>query len=218
MEVDTKRLQKWPSELLPVFVVSIRPERYLDLKMQMGKLGSCLHLWKGTDGSTIVKTQWIKNGKLSAASTMKRGEIGCFDSHFRLWQHVCETNLESAVILEDDVDLSDNADLFQRLVDGLAEAKKLEPELELFYFIHSSKPSEKPQLSPNVQYPREVTTMGYYLTRSGAEKLLKKAKPFYRPVDCFMEEMCDTNSIVGLSLFPAICYVRPLSSDTQSIE
>jgi GR25 family glycosyltransferase involved in LPS biosynthesis len=215
-----QKIETWPAELSPIHVISIRPDRYLDLKLQTDGWG--LKLFPGTDGNQINKEEWIRSGKLSQTSTMKRGEIGCFDSHFRLWQHFVKSKSENdcICIVEDDVALeaSSQCGHGNKIEKIWKEANEVtESKIELLYFIHDSTKSEKPVVSPNLQYPRQVTTMGYILTRKGAEKLIHAALPFERPVDCFMEKMCDDKVIYGLAMYPALCYVRPLSSDTQNI-
>lgn len=219
MDYKENNINVWPKDLTPIYVISIRPDRYLDLKNQMEGWGDILKLFPGTDGNQIDKNEWIKFGKLSKTSTMKRGEIGCFDSHYRLWQHfLSNMTTETICIVEDDVDLREDIEVTKKIDNVWQEAKQVsEGNIELLYFIHDSTKSEKPMISKNLQYPRQVTTMGYILTRKGAEKLVKNALPFERPVDCFMENMCDSKIIYGLAMYPALCYVRPLSSDTQNI-
>merc|ERR1740139_1145320 len=49
------------------------------------------------------------------------GQLGCFMSHYTVWQHMVDNNIQSALILEDDFDLQE--DFSRRLGEILEEAR-----------------------------------------------------------------------------------------------
>lgn len=135
---------------------------------------------------------------------LQPGELGCYASHAKLWEALCDDPVhDQYIILEDDV-----------IVDWRA--------LELFgehdftaaghhyVRLYSRKPAPFVQLVPNY-LPRptaliQITgkpfgTQGYVVTRTGARLLLDACRVVRRPIDDQMDRYWE-HGIPSLALFP----------------
>ncbi|KAI5701243.1 hypothetical protein M8J75_007618 [Diaphorina citri] len=117
---------------------------------------------------------------------MKKGEIGCFLSHYNIWNEVVDNNHDIVMVLEDDVRFE--SFFRQKLATILKELKtKTLPAWDLM-----KKLSEKPDTWVSgsrylVEASYSYWTLGYLLSRQGARKLTQ-ARPLSNllPVDEFL--------------------------------
>lgn len=105
------------------------------------------------------------------AAGLSDGEVGCYLSHVSAWHRVARSSLDSALVLEDDVSLSGD-------IAGLCRELCLLPfEIDLVR-LSSLKPMEGRdvwRLGPRrllVPTGHPSGAQGYWLTRSGAQRLL----------------------------------------------
>ncbi|CAL7944133.1 unnamed protein product [Xylocopa violacea] len=128
--------------------------------------------------------------------SMTMGEIGCFLSHYGIWNKVIENNFGSSIILEDDVHFEP---FFRQKVNYiLTELNDLQLEWDLVYlgrkrlvedtesWIHGSKYLVRAAYS--------YWTLGYILSASGARKLVE-GMPLKRlvPVDEYLPILSDVH-------------------------
>ncbi|XP_017304196.2 glycosyltransferase 25 family member-like [Diaphorina citri] len=121
---------------------------------------------------------------------MKKGEIGCFLSHYNIWNEVVDNNHDIVMVLEDDVRFE--SFFRQKLATILKELKtKTLPAWDLIY-LGRKKLSEKPDTWVSgsrylVEASYSYWTLGYLLSRQGARKLTQ-ARPLSNllPVDEFL--------------------------------
>jgi GR25 family glycosyltransferase involved in LPS biosynthesis len=131
------------------------------------------------------------------------GAIGCYLSHVKCWQNIIDHNLESAIVFEDDVKLVDLEGTTEGTTEGTAESTNFLAQLnkyirelpvgtDLFPFGYSNLRN-----SCDAEYINELFikcglffgTHAYYITRRGAEILLKNAFPIEIQVDSYMAIM-----------------------------
>lgn len=114
-------------------------------------------------------------------------EIGCYLSHIKAAEWLRDSGAAAAVILEDDLRVTGDfaATIAALQADHAARAGAWDM-VKLFSF----KPVRLDQVCAIGQgitlgRPDRVpsTTLGYVLTRAGAEKILAKVPPIFRPVD-----------------------------------
>ncbi|XP_075162549.1 glycosyltransferase 25 family member-like [Haematobia irritans] len=122
---------------------------------------------------------------------MTMGEIGCFLSHYHIWQNIVEKQQKEVLVLEDDIRFEpyfrDNA------ISAMEQIRKV-IEYDLVYF---GRKRLKDEVEPWVENTESLVhagysywTLGYVISLKGAEKLLK-AKPLEKllPVDEFLPIM-----------------------------
>lgn len=132
------------------------------------------------------------------------GELGCYASHFAIWQNMAEQGIRQCIVLEDDV-IVDWAFLARLSATDL-EAQKL-PYLRLY----SKVPTFSRVVSRNfLQHSRAIVelvghpygTQAYAITLSGARAFLKACATIRRPIDDQMDRSWE-HRIRNLALFPA---------------
>lgn len=117
------------------------------------------------------------------------GQLGCFASHYQLWERVVETG-EPMLVLEDDASIDHS--LFEQFVE-LASSLPEQYECIRLFCKKSRRRYELPleTRGPFVicKYLRgPMLTVGYYITPSGAKKFLAGAGRWTLPVDIYMDE------------------------------
>lgn len=119
---------------------------------------------------------------------LKPGEKGCYISHIRCWQQIVAQQLDFALILEDDFVVQ--CDL-PALVNEISQLK------EQWHYIKLAMPNKaQPVIQRKalgagfslVHYKKHpVSTVAQFVSLAGAQLLLDKAVPFYRPVDVMLQ-------------------------------
>ncbi|OCT85461.1 procollagen galactosyltransferase 2 [Xenopus laevis] len=131
--------------------------------------------------------------------TLTRGEIGCFLSHYYIWKEVVDRGLEKSLVIEDDVRFEP---LFKhKLMKLMNDIEEVELEWDLIYIGRKRMQVERPEKAiPNVMNLVEADysywTLGYAISRQGAEKLIA-AEPFNKmlPVDEFLPVMFNKHPV-----------------------
>ncbi|CAL8105382.1 unnamed protein product [Calicophoron daubneyi] len=107
--------------------------------------------------------------------SLKYGEIGCFLSHYKIWQDMLEHGYKRILVLEDDVRFVPG--FVRELNEVVLEADTHKPEWELLYIGRKrmSKNETRVPGTRKLAYPDYTYwTLGYVLKTSGAEKLIKQ--------------------------------------------
>lgn len=214
-----------------VYMINLlrRPERRRRMQHCFDELGIQAEIMDAVDGKTlnhtILKSMGVKLMTGYADPYHKRpmtmGEIGCFLSHYQIWNKVIENDYESVMVLEDDVRFEP---YFRQKVNYvLNELQKLNTEWDLVYL---GRKRMQEQEEPLVEGSRNLVhagysywTLGYILSSRGAKKLLA-AKPLENmvPVDEYLPILFDKHprviwkkqfperNLVALSAAPLLIY------------
>lgn len=112
------------------------------------------------------------------AMRARDGELACYASHFKLWGECIKLN-KNIVILEDDVEFSDN------FLEGLYDISKQDYEYVRLHYIDYG---EFKHLNTNFYYTTSniASGAGYFLKPSAAKKFAK-VKKWDLPVDLVMD-------------------------------
>ncbi|ULT99895.1 hypothetical protein L3Y34_000870 [Caenorhabditis briggsae] len=179
-----------------------RSERLDRMQKIFDLLGIEYSLLEATDGQKLdqlpedLKNYHILDKYLDPITKrpMKNGEIGCFLSHYRIWQDVVKNKYEKVIVFEDDLRFShDGLTRVREVLQDLGASGK---EWDLIY-LGRKKQSDSEELW--ISYHRHLSsveysywTLGYMLSLRGAEKLLA-AEPLNKmvPVDEYLPIMFD---------------------------
>jgi len=143
------------------------------------------------------------------------GEKGCYASHHKAWAWLAESGLPAMVVLEDDVQLT------PELVKVISAIESINVDWDMIKLIGREKEkirTRRPFVEgvDLIDYKRVPSlTAGYIISREGALKLMRKRRPFGRPIDVDLRFWweCDLR-ILGVS--PA-CLILDETSFTSSI-
>ena len=199
-------------------------------------LGIDAKIWKAFDGKEMteefIKSKGIKvmDGYLDPfhKRPVTFGEIGCFLSHYTIWEDIIQRNLSKVIVLEDDVRFERNfKNRWKKSLSVFDEHK-----YDFLYLGRQIRYSSNESLidglfvSPFYSY----WTIGYMITKRGALKLID-AKPLENllPVDEFLPIMYDKHpdpklvshfpnrNLRALSVSPLLIYPTHYVGDSQYI-
>jgi len=145
-----------------------------------------------------------------------RPEIGCYLSHYALWESIGQAGWPGAVILEDDFEASPS------LPAVLSELCRLQLSNCLIKLdtYKKVKGALIANLCDGIQlifpYRAPGLTLGYVIDRQAAANLAAKTQPFGRPVDIDLKHWWEFNISV-LAVQPALLHPRQ-TQDENGIE
>jgi len=212
-----------------IFMINLkrRPERRLKMEMILKELGIEYTYFEAVDGKKLTDEEIAAKGITLMPEyedpyhkrPMKLGEIGCFLSHYMIWQKMVENNLQEVLILEDDIKFEPY--FREHAIQLMEEAHRI-GGYDLIYFGRKRLDDNEEfiEQSPNfVKVSYTYWTLAYAITLDGAKKLLA-AEPLKRllPVDEFLPIMFDQHpndtwkfnyenrNLVAWSVNPLILY------------
>lgn len=116
------------------------------------------------------------------------GEIGCFESHQRLWQRMVDEAIPAAIVLEDDMLVADDFATLDIADDILADVDLIKVDYD-----QAGQPCHgaaripvTPTRSISRMLATETSTGCYVVTLRGARKLLDGNRNYMLPVDTMM--------------------------------
>jgi glycosyl transferase family 25 len=169
---------KLHSEVIPKFIISLdkNKERQEYLKKEVFPKLTNYFKCAAFDAELDDANEILKDNKIFLTDTFydkcNEGQLGCFLSHFQLWKYIIKSNLDMAIILEDDVKIYNN---FNKIIDIVYENLPVKFDY-VHLFIHPDK--------QNIQYlegkdgdiiPAEDNfgTVAYIISLRGAKRLVK---------------------------------------------
>lgn len=174
-----------------VYVINLESskERYEYIKDNIESLGFPQLRIEAVDGRKMLKSEIyskvdIEKYKSFSKSLPNVGTIGCYLSHVNVWEEFLKSDLEFAIIFEDDISFDPYK--VRSVIDDLLEVSylwdvvTLEPK-------HRGFPLTIKKLKNDqrlVVYLTEITHSGaYIINRKAAANLLRKALPICIPLD-----------------------------------
>lgn len=204
---------QWPSHI-PIYVISINPTRQQRFKQRFR--GGEVNFWAGTHGKTMDIGKLKRDGVLMT-NELTRGEIGCYDSHQRLWEFMVKSNIPMAIICEDDVNLTGDSNQSQYFNTLLSELSNTNYDI---LFLSWFRPSGGSSVTSHTHSQWCFHQLwAYLITLDGSKKLLSdnRVKQMHVPVDVAMWESHTRNNVRNLVAFPPICLTVGEYSDTRNI-
>lgn len=175
-----------------------RTERRIKMEATMKQLGLDYTYFEAVDGKTLTDEVLIQKGITLLPEyadpyhkrPMTMGEIGCFLSHYTIWQMMVDQQLEEVLVLEDDIRFEP---YFNERAEKLMEEARTIGGWDLIYFGRKRLQENEaflPQSENFVKVSYTYWTLGYVISLEGAKKLLA-AEPLKRllPVDEFLPIM-----------------------------
>lgn len=174
---------------VPLYVVNLAgsTERRQSMRRQADALGLSLEFFEAVNGRQPHPLFAHVNADKRLARKgrpFRPGEIGCWASHYLLWQQ-CVDGARPMIVLEDDIAIEPD---FPRLLRALPQLPA-----EIGYFrLHASDDASREWLRFGDQvlhryWHSPMRTLGYYLAPSAAERFLRHAQEWTLPVDDYMD-------------------------------
>ncbi|KAI1729339.1 glycosyltransferase family 25 (LPS biosynthesis protein) domain-containing protein [Ditylenchus destructor] len=186
-----------------IFLINLkrRPERLRKMTDLAQLLGIDFTIFEAVDGQLLSEDE-IKKLKFLPGyedpyykRPMKRGEIGCFLSHYQIWKEIVDNGLERVIVFEDDVRFTENATIVLR--GTVEDMMKTQKSWDFIYLGRKKMTAPGDEFYvPGHQFLSTVSysywTLGYAISLSGAQKLLQ-SKPLEKlmALDEFLPIMYD---------------------------
>lgn len=185
-----------PASALPqAFVISL-PEaahRRERLTARLEELGFPYEIFDGIDGRKMdVRAHPdydLARRQRCFGRDLLGGELGCSLSHRGVLERIIEEDIPYALVLEDDAILEDS---LPHVIEALMQHHPL-PDLVRFISkdkVYNARQKHIANLTPDHTLVRLQGTPGgayaYFISRQGAQKLLKHMQKIYLPVDTVM--------------------------------
>jgi glycosyl transferase family 25 len=178
----------------------------------LAREGMAAEIFPAVDGRALddaALAELARRGDLAAgfAAGLNRGQIACALSHLRLLERIRERGYARALVLEDDADLVPG---FQaELADRLRQAPA---GFDLLYLFSSPHPaSDLRAIEGCAAWRRAVYplgTVGYVVSRQGAERILGLVKPVYFTIDDMLAEQIAAGRLAAYGAVPALVRER----------
>lgn len=171
----------------PVFLINLdhQPGRLRFMKRQLSALGITpirIPAVNGKDPVERAKSSFAPYAQLTF------GEIGCFESHRRIWQKMVNEDIPAACILEDDMLVADDfasLDVPDEILAHLDLIKVDYDTAKLPCYGAERIPVSRTR-SISRMLTTETSTGCYIVTQRGARKLLAGCRNYMLPVDTMM--------------------------------
>lgn len=221
---------------LPAYVINLprRPDRLEAFKKRIGnRLGTDLYVFPAYDGMQLnpkipLKQQIFPEHFDSAFSyevdkgwrdpfhrrRLTRGEIGCFLSHYALWQMAAKEN-KHILILEDDVEIVKDFDNLDVYFDKHAVCTDMiENDLDILFLGRKYMEPPGDRINDRIERPKYTYwACAYALSPKGAKALISMARTVgIIPVDELIPAVYGENPHVyrGKGACSAGSYINPL--------
>lgn len=165
-----------------IFIINLprRPAKLRNALCQLHSAGLGAHIVDAVDGDVVTSQEEVAQlgastlpgycGHKNTLPHLTTGQLGCFMSHFAVWQHMVDRGIPSAIILEDDFDLQ--PDFAQRLGEALQEARG--QDWNLMYLGRSPTEPDIRRVSPHLTEPSyTLWTVGYVLKLDAAKAFVE---------------------------------------------
>ncbi|WP_343561010.1 glycosyltransferase family 25 protein [Kiloniella sp. b19] len=172
-------------------------ERRERISAQLDRLGLEYEITEAVNGHKLTDEDWAlyrrdKRQKMFGKD-LTIGEIGCYLSHYRLWERIVREDLaKGAIILEDDVVISDD---LPQVLDSLSKTD-LKWEVLRLCGIRKRKYKTLEQLDNHYRLVRlnhvACGAAGYWINKKGASRLLPICREIIWPVDIILDRYWKT--------------------------
>lgn len=209
---ETSGSSVWPTHI-PVYAISINATRQERFKRRFNYPSI---IWQGTNGKTMDVGKLKREGVLMSSS-LTRGEIGCYDSHLRLWDKLIREKNPMAIICEDDVNLTGDTIQTKYLNTLLNEIK---PSNFDIMFLSWFRPAGGQSATTHTRYQWCFHQLWAYLvTYDGLLKVMNdiKVRKMHMPVDVALWDAHSRGVIKNVVAYPPLCLTVGEHSDTRNI-
>lgn len=209
---------------MKIFVINLEGsvERREKVSSRLNELGLSFEIFPAVDGRTKPDPLFLRYDAEKCANYRRRaqmsgGELGCFASHFKLWEKCIELG-ESIVVMEDDLIIHDS------IIEAIELAEKYISKLRFLRFagisLHRRPYKEVCSLGSftlvdHIRGP--AGTQSYVISPSAAQALIEHADTWFLPVDDYIDRYW-SHGVRSLSLMPFPIELADMDSDIPRAE
>jgi GR25 family glycosyltransferase involved in LPS biosynthesis/glycosyltransferase involved in cell wall biosynthesis/tetratricopeptide (TPR) repeat protein len=194
-----------------------------------------LERFPAIDGNALKMTP--ENAYLLRNNTFhnRKNTLACAKSHIEIWKRLISSNQEYAVVIEDDIDFSENfVPLWNSLINSISSCKEINASslFDLLWFGYSVTPGLEDEY--NKTFPKDILNIvpmidnnywcgayGYIISYAGAQKLLDVIEKFglTHPIDTIMMHAMRNHygNFRGLATLP-ILVTTQIADDDNNVD
>lgn len=185
------------------------------MSFQLEKLNLSHALYDAVDGSALSQEERDKierqRDPRMYGKPFTQGEIGCMLSHMGIYQEIITRNLDYALILEDDVFITERVPHF--LSDKVISQLPVDWDIILLAYVQRGNVESQPWKKAKMLISRRVSlpnnfvlgkpiqfcyhAAGYLVSAKGARNLLRKGNPLRMPADI----LTGATQALGMNLY-----------------
>ncbi len=192
-----------------IFVINLArsPDRRRLIAARLVRLGLAYQFFPAIDGAALTESDLVnydRKARLKAfGCDLMPNELGCYLSHYRIYQKIIAENIPRALILEDDLDISDD---LPAILEALADSPA-GWELVRLAGLRARKGRKIADIAPGYSVVRLLDVacgaQAYLLNRQGAERLAAYGKKIVRQVDVMLDRYWDSGlRIMAVQPYP----------------
>ena len=211
------------------------------MEKQLARAGLPFERFSAVDGNAQAADFFDKHYSASENAKMyfaplTKSEIACYVSHLKVCEKILAENLDYAVVLEDDVILSDSFRFVPQILESIEnwnyikliapfKKRKILSTNPVAFEIHATcnvnllrtAKSQNDKTAPIsfelVQWRKPPAgTQAYAITKDGAKEFLAKRSRFFRPIDVDLQYTWETKLDVR-GLLPSLCEIADIPSE-----
>ncbi len=177
-----------------IFIINLASStaRKANITGQLADLGLAFTLFPAVDGRKeehpLFRRYDNELNQHYRGQALSKGQLGCYASHYLLWQKCVDLN-RPLVVLEDDVLLYPEP--FLEFLNNIDTLRHRFDCIRLFKNKRKAFASRRVSGLNTVEIHEfnkgHLSTTGYFLTPNGAKKLLQHSEHWYMPVDLYMD-------------------------------
>ncbi|WP_305370002.1 glycosyltransferase family 25 protein [Photobacterium leiognathi] len=195
--------------MVKIFVINLptSTERKQNISKQLDAMNLAYSIFPAvnghTDKSPLFERYDEQKSQLYRGKSLTKGQLGCYASHYLLWEKCIKLN-EPIIVLEDDALLYPDA-----FLDIVAHIDKLADKFECIRLFDNKRPTfshykifELPHTAIHKFSRGHMSTTGYFITPQGAKKYLAHSDSWCFAVDIFMDRFW-INKVDAYGTYPA---------------
>jgi GR25 family glycosyltransferase involved in LPS biosynthesis len=191
-----------------IFIINLpkrieRLEKIKDLLKNLELIDN-YEIYKAVDGKELSETEINKLLSITSLHSLNveannhknirtKGAIGCYLSHYNLWNEMIKRNYDNILIIEDDVEAEYNYDEIITFINSIPSNYNI-ALLSWFtlWFDKLENKKNKKVINEYWDQYKSINMFGtavYMLNKEGAKKLIKNALPINYQVDAYINIM-----------------------------
>jgi glycosyl transferase family 25 len=205
------------------FVVNLdrSPERMERFLLRTERLGLEFIRISAVDGRNLTESTLKKfHRRCPANRAVSYGELGCFLSHLAVWTRIASAKHAWSFVAEDDFHFSADAKLFLESDEWLPSHVQLLKAETMQTTVRMSSVPLREMRGIRLRWLRSYHggTAGYFISSSGASKLIELAEYHCEPVDHFIfgQSRAQRHQLAIAQMDPAIGIQAALIEDQPS--
>lgn len=199
-----------------IYVINLASslDRKKNIQAQLTKLGLQPHFFSAINGHTeqhpLFSMYDDQLSKKYREKSLSKGQIGCYASHYLMWQKCVDLD-HPLIIIEDDALI--HSEPFLEFIEKTSTLDKKYECIRLFSNKRKNYCSEVEQQLSSTSICKfnkgHMSATGYFLTPNGAKKLLQHSQRWYMAVDIYMDRFW-VNKVECFGTIPACLTNDPI--------